>query len=108
MFLQNVKKVVGDKKVVIISNRHPSLLRSVLEILGSKNHAYCYRHLKDNFSSFLNKKNTKGCKGKENALEWLDKIAYARLDTNYNAQMFELRKYNESLATWIEKNEPKH
>ena len=52
------------------------------EIFGSKNHAYCYRHLKENFSSFLNKQNTKGCKGKENALEWLDKIAYEKLDTD--------------------------
>ena len=76
-FLQNVKKVVCYKKVVIISYKHPSLFRSVSEIFGSKNHAYCYRHLKENFSSLLNKQNTKGCKGKENALEWLDKTAYA-------------------------------
>ena len=107
-FLQNVKKVVGDKKVVIIFDRHLCLLRSVSKILGSKNHAYCYRHLKENFSSFLNKQNTKGCKRKENALEWLDKIAYVGLDTDYNAHMFELRKYNESLATWIKQYEPEH
>ena len=74
-FLQNVKKVVGNKKVIIISYRHRGLLRSVSEIFGLENHAYCYRHLKENFSSFLNKQNTKGCKGKENALECLDKIA---------------------------------
>ena len=53
-FLQNVKKVVGDKKVVIISYKHPGLLRSVSEIFGSENHAYCYRQLKEkeNFISF--------------------------------------------------------
>ena len=107
-FLQNVKKVVGEKKVVIISDRQLGLIRSVSEIFGSKNHAYCYRLLKENFSSFSNKKNTKGSKGKDNALEWLDKIAYARLNTNYNAHKFELRKYNESLAIWIEQNEPEH
>ena len=33
---------------------------------------------------------------------------YARLDTDYNVHMFELRKYNESLATWIKQNEPEH
>ena len=70
-FLQNVKKVVGDKNVVIISYKHPGLLRSVPEIFGSKNHVYCYHHLKENFCSFLNKQNTKECKGKETALEWL-------------------------------------
>ena len=80
----------------------------MLKIFGSKNHAYCYRHLKENFSSFLNKQNAKGCKRKENALEWLDKIAYVRLDTDYNAHMFELRKYNESLATWIKQYETEH
>ena len=64
--------------------------------------------MKKNFSSFLNKQNTKGYKGKENALEWLDKIAYARLVIDYNAHMFELRKYNRPLATWIQKNEPEH
>ncbi|RVW61841.1 hypothetical protein CK203_064365 [Vitis vinifera] len=30
-FLQNLKKVVAEKEVVIISDRHPALLRSVLE-----------------------------------------------------------------------------
>ena len=31
-FLQNVKKVIGDKEVVIISDRHLDLLSSVPEI----------------------------------------------------------------------------
>ena len=62
-FLQNLKKFIGKKEVVIISDRHPDHLRSVLEIFGSENHAYCYRHLKENFSSHFNKHNTKGNKG---------------------------------------------
>ena len=41
-FLQKLKMVVGDKEVVIISYRHPTLLRSVPEIFGYDNHAYCY------------------------------------------------------------------
>ena len=52
--------------------------------------------------------NTRGNEGKENALQWLDKIAYARLETDYNAHLNELHMYNDSLATWIEKNEPQH
>ena len=106
--MQNLKKFIREKEVVIISDRHPSLLHSVPEIFGAENHAYCYRRLKENFSSYFNKHNTKGNKGKENALEWLDKITYARVETDYNYHMFELRKYNESLAAWIEKNEPEH
>ena len=33
-FLQNLKKIVEDKEVVIISDRHHGLLHSVLEIFG--------------------------------------------------------------------------
>ena len=67
--LQNLKKVIREKEVVIILDRHLSLLRSVLEIFGVENHAYCYRHLKENFSSYFKKHNTKG-----NKCETLDKV----------------------------------
>ncbi|XP_010665184.1 uncharacterized protein LOC104882695 [Vitis vinifera] len=107
-FLQNLKKVVGDKEVVIISDRHPALLRSVPEVFGLENHTYCYRHLKENFSSFLSKHYTRGNKGKENALQFLDSIAYASLEHDYNVSMFELRKYNDALAKWVEENELEH
>ena len=100
-FLQNLKNLIGDKDVVILSDRHPSLLRSVPELFGGNDHGYCYCHLKENFSSFFNKYNTRWNEGKENALQWLDKIAYARLEIDYNAHMNELRMYNDSLTTWI-------
>ena len=106
--MQKLKKIVGDKEVVIISDRHPALLRSVLKVFGLENHVYCYRHLKENFSSFLSKHNTRRNKGKENTLQFLDSIAYARLEHDYNVAMFELRKYNDTLATWVEENAPKH
>ena len=76
-FLQNLKNHIGDKDVLILLDRHPGLLRSVLELFGEENHVFCYLHLKENFSSFFNKSNTRGKKGKENALQWLDKITYA-------------------------------
>ena len=106
-FLKNLKKVIGDKKVVIISDRRPALLCSVPEIFGVENHAHCYHHVKEEFSSFLNKNIIKGNKGKENALQWLDSIAYARLEHDYNVRMCELRKFNDALATWVEDNSPK-
>ena len=58
-FLVNLKMIVGDNEVVIISNRHPALLRSVPEIFGADNHAYCYRHMKKNFSTFISRHNTR-------------------------------------------------
>ena len=95
-FLQNVKKFIRNKEVVIISDRHPSLLHSVLKIFGVDNHPYCYHHLKEKFSSFYSNQNTKGSKGKENALQWLDKIACARIDIEYNSHIHELRKFNDA------------
>ena len=73
-----------------------------------ENHVYYYRHLKENFSGFVSKKNTKGNKGKENTFQFLDSIAYARLEHDYNVSMYELRKYNDVLATWVEDNSPEH
>ena len=35
-FLHNLKKIIGEKEVVIISDRHPSLLCSVLEYLEQR------------------------------------------------------------------------
>lgn len=107
-FMQNLKKVVGDRDVVIISNRHPDLLRSVSEIFGAENHAYCYRHLKEDFVSFINNESTNGKKGRGNALYWLDSIAHARLDYDYDVAIIELRKVSEDLATWVESNQPEH
>ena len=56
--------MVGEREVVIISNRHQSILRSVLEVFKSNYHAYCCRHIKENFSSFLKKHNIRGGKEK--------------------------------------------
>ncbi|RVX05695.1 hypothetical protein CK203_027393 [Vitis vinifera] len=52
---------------------------SVPEVFDLENHVYYYRHLKENFSGFVSKKNTKGNKGKENTFQFLDSIAYARV-----------------------------
>lgn len=43
------KHMTVGKEVIIISGRHPALLRSVPEVFGVENHAYCYHHLKENF-----------------------------------------------------------
>ena len=98
MFLDKLKTIVREKGVVIISDRHPALLGSVLEIFRAKNHAYYYRHLKENFSTIVTKHNARGNKGKECALQWLDSIAYARKGEDYDANLSELRNYHEVLA----------
>ena len=45
--------VIGERDVIIISDRHQGIIRSVLEVFGSENHAHCYRHIKENFSTIV-------------------------------------------------------
>ena len=61
-FLQKLKDILQDKEVVIISDRHQAILRSVSQLFGVENHAYCYHHVKENFSSYMTKNNMKGKK----------------------------------------------
>ncbi|RVW15859.1 hypothetical protein CK203_073116 [Vitis vinifera] len=100
-FLEKPKIVVRNKEVIIISDRHPALLRNVPKVFGIENHAYCYRHLKENFSSFLSKHNTRGNKGKENALQFLDSIAYGRHHSICNF----LLEYMSKLASMLVKHQ---
>ena len=89
--------VIGERDVILISDRHQGIIRSVSEVFGSENHAHCYRHIKENLSSFLTKLNIKGRKEKENALQMLNSIAYARLDCDYEVTMDTLRTFNHDL-----------
>ena len=90
--------VLGETKVIIISNRHEGIIRSVLDVFSSENHAHCYHHIKENFSSLLTKLNTKWRKIKENSLQMLDSITYARLDCDYEVAMDTLRTFNHDLT----------
>ncbi|RVX19970.1 hypothetical protein CK203_004688 [Vitis vinifera] len=107
-FLQKLKGILQDKEVVIISDRHQVILRSVSQLFGVENHAYCYRHVKENFSSYVTKHSMKGKKCKMDALLLLDNVAYARLDDDYVVAMEKLKTYNSDLAKWVEENSPQH
>ncbi|RVW39227.1 hypothetical protein CK203_112427 [Vitis vinifera] len=105
-FLDKLKGVLDGKEVVIISDRHQGILRSVSKLFGTGNHAYCYRHVKENFSSFFNKQNIRGKKEKEDVLLLLDSIAYARLEIDYNEAFEKLVRFNENLANGLRKTIP--
>ena len=107
-FLEKLKMVIGEREVIIISNKHQGIIYSASKVFGSENHAHYYRHMKENFSSFLTKLNTKGRKGKENGLEMLDSIAYARLDCDCEVAIDILRTFNHDLEKWVEENNPQH
>ena len=80
---------------VIILGRHPSILLSIPEIFGVDNHACGYHNLNENFISFYSKQSTRGSKRKDNALQWLDKIVYVRVDIEY---MFRCMNYVSSMT----------
>ncbi|WJZ85832.1 hypothetical protein VitviT2T_005349 [Vitis vinifera] len=107
-FLEKLKGILDGQEVIIILDRHQGILRSVSELFGVENHAYCYRHVKENFSSFFNRQNIRGKKGKEDALLLLDNIAYAWLDIDYNEAFEKLVRFNGDLARWVAENSPEH
>ena len=107
-FLQKLKGILQDKEVVIISDRHQAILRSVSQLFGVENHAYCYHHVKENFSSYVTKHSMKGKKCKVDALLLLDSVAYARLYDNYVVSMEKLKTYNNDLVKKVEENSPQH
>ena len=48
-FMQHLKEVIGDHQVVVMSDRHGSLITAIREYFGEHCHSFCYRHLKDSF-----------------------------------------------------------
>ena len=107
-FLEKLKEVINGKKIVTISYRHQGILRSVFELFRTENHAHCYRHLNEYFSSFFNRQNIRGKKWNKDVLLLLDNIAYARLDIDYNEAFEKLVHFNDNLARWVVKNNLEH
>ncbi|XP_028804446.1 uncharacterized protein LOC114759441 [Neltuma alba] len=50
-FLFKIKEIVGSVQVTIVSDRHNAIIGAVQAIFGGERHAYCYRHVKENFSA---------------------------------------------------------
>ncbi|KAL6348604.1 hypothetical protein AAG906_016124 [Vitis piasezkii] len=90
-FLEKLNGVLDGKEVIIISNRHQGILRSVSELFEIENHTYCYQH-----------------KGKEDVLLLLNSIAYDRLDIDYNEAFEKLVRFNNNLARWVAENSLEH
>ena len=103
-----MKDILQDKEVAIILDRHQAILRSVSQLFGVENHAYCYHYVKKNFSSYVMKHSMKGKRCKEDALLLFDSVAYARLDDDYIIAMKKLKTYDSDLAKWVEENSPQH
>ena len=97
-FLEKIKNLLDGKEIMIISDGHQGILCSVLELFGTENHAYCYHHLKENFTHCFKRQNIRGKKGKEDTWALLDDIAFARLDLDYLDAFEKLDRFNDELA----------
>ncbi|KAF7119961.1 hypothetical protein RHSIM_Rhsim13G0165500 [Rhododendron simsii] len=106
-FMQNLKETVGDKPIVLVTDRNMSLLRAVKEVFGEEFNAWCVRHVKENFSKFATGKGLRG-NPKISALDLFTKIAYARDERLYGVYMTKLFGVSPELAKWVEDNGPQH
>ena len=66
--------------------------------LEQKNNTYCYRYLKENFTSFFYRQNIREKKDKENVWLLLNNIVYAILDINYNETFTKIVCFNEDIT----------
>ncbi|XP_028752718.1 uncharacterized protein LOC114712364 [Neltuma alba] len=105
-FLQNVKDITRSVETMIVSYQNNAIIGAVRTIFGGERHAFCYRHVKENFSAHYLKINRGRGRvsgtSKDVALKMLDGIAYARIEDEYVAAMGKLRSFCPQLADWVD------
>ncbi|XP_028762950.1 uncharacterized protein LOC114721287 [Neltuma alba] len=104
-----IKQIVGAIQLTIVSDRHNAIIGAVGVIFGGDSQSYCYRHVKENFSSEMNKlyrgrRRTSGIR-KEVRLKLLDDIAYTRVISKFSYKRWDNITTNlaESFNAWIVK-----
>lgn len=102
-FLQQLKLVVRDREVVIVSDRNEIILSSVDNIFGADNHAHCYRHVQEIFNDYIDTNHDFKLKsqGKETACRYLNEIAFARTLEAYNNNLTKMRMFRRELYNWV-------
>jgi len=83
-----------------------ALLKVVPLVFGKENHAYCLRHLAENFLQVAGKHGIRKEATKQLVKEMLCRVAYATTLGQYNDAMQELSVYKPELAQWVNDNEP--
>ncbi|XP_025685673.1 uncharacterized protein [Arachis hypogaea] len=102
-FLSNLKELTGSIPVTLIYDRHPSIIAAVEQVYDRDRHAYCYRHVKENFCAET-KKLQRGIRGevKEDAKKLLDAVCYTHFGTEFTEAVEQLRAFSPELANWLE------
>ncbi|XP_028754382.1 uncharacterized protein LOC114713878 [Neltuma alba] len=104
-FLSKIRQITGSIELTIVLDRHNAIIGAVRVIFGSDRHAFCYCHVKENFSSEWLKINRgrgrTSAKSKVDALKLLDDIAYARLETEFDKAIGHMRDMSQELFEWL-------
>ncbi|XP_054777285.1 uncharacterized protein LOC129285571 [Prosopis cineraria] len=107
-FMHNLKDIMGSLEVTIVFDRHNAIISAVEVVFRGNRHAFCYRHMKENFNAEFVKIGRRRRRAttisKEDALKLLDAIAYARINLEFNRAMGNLRAFCPELAQWLETN----
>jgi len=81
-----------------MSDHGQALLKAVPLVFGKENHAYCLRHLAENFFQVAGKHDIWKEVTKQLVKQILYRVAYAPTLGEYNATVQELRAYKPELA----------
>ncbi|XP_028771259.1 uncharacterized protein LOC114728511 [Neltuma alba] len=96
-FLQNLKEITKSAQVTIVSDQSNAIIGAIRTVFDGERHAFCYRHVKENYSAQYVKINRDvrqtSENNKENALNLLDEITYARHNNEFNVAMGNLRLF---------------
>ncbi|KAG8363143.1 hypothetical protein BUALT_BualtUnG0000100 [Buddleja alternifolia] len=102
--------VEDSYRVVIISDRNRAIISVINELFSSENHAYFYRHVKENFGAYINRNPHFKLQSaaKARALKNLDDIAYARTIEKYSHALVRMKNFHPYLYDWVVANGPEH
>jgi len=103
-FLAQLHECLGGMKPIVMSDRGNGLLARVPAVFGKENHAYCMRHVMENFLGQAAKLGIQRNASKNMLKEMFNRLAYATTKAKYDGALEELRKFKRQLAEC--RNEP--
>ena len=101
-----VRECIGGMQPVIMLDRNNALLHAVPKVFGQKRHAYCIRHLRENFLTAVGKYGFRRKVTNDLLKAMFNHEAYAPSSVEYSIAMDEMQKFKPELVEWVEKNEP--
>ena len=109
-FLDHLKSILMDRRVVLVSDRNPSFLSAANKVFGSEYNAHCLSHLKESLDYFISSNPVlkMGSDKKKIALKLLNDIAYARKTEMYESKLEKMRSLKEELYDWVMSSGPEH